>query len=68
MSAIADTGTRLLTAQQVAERWQVEASQVYRLARAGRLPCVRIGRWRRFRLEDVEEFERTGGVDHEAAD
>jgi excisionase family DNA binding protein len=62
VSATADTSTRLLTAEQLAERWQVEDSQVYRLARSGRLPCVRLGRYVRFRLDAIEEFERTGGV------
>jgi excisionase family DNA binding protein len=53
---------RLLTAAQVAERWQVPASQVYRLAREGRLASVAIGRYRRYRLEAVEAFELEGGA------
>ena len=52
---------RLLTAEQVADRWQVPASQVYRLAREDRLPAVRLGRYRRWRVEQVEAFERDGG-------
>lgn len=40
---------RLLTAEQVAARWQVPKSQVYRLAREGRVPVVRLGRYMRFR-------------------
>jgi excisionase family DNA binding protein len=47
----------LLTADELAERWQVERSQVYRLAREGRIPAVRIGRYLRFRLDLIEEFE-----------
>jgi excisionase family DNA binding protein len=58
----AANGTRLLTAEQLAERWQVPKSQVYRLARDGRLEAVNLGRYRRFRVETVEEFERAGGV------
>jgi excisionase family DNA binding protein len=36
---------RLLTADDLAERWQVKASHVYRLTRAGALPTVRLGRY-----------------------
>ena len=55
------TPDRLLTAEDLAARWQVPASQVYRLTRAHRLPVVRLGRYYRYRLEAVEEFERGGG-------
>lgn len=53
---------RLLTAEDLAGRWQVEASQVYRLTRSGLLPVVRLGRYYRYRLQAVEEFECDGGV------
>jgi excisionase family DNA binding protein len=53
---------RLLTAEQLAERWQVPVSQVYRLSRSGRLRPVRLGRYYRYALEAIEEFERTGGA------
>ena len=52
---------RLLTAEDVASRWQVPKAQVYRLAREEQLEPVRIGRYYRFRVETVEEFEREGG-------
>lgn len=55
--------TTLLVADQVAERWQVPVAHVYRLARAGVLPAVKLGRYRRFRLVDVERFEEEGGAD-----
>jgi excisionase family DNA binding protein len=51
----------LLTAEQLAERWQVPRSHVYRLAREGKLPTVQLGRYRRWRLAAIEEFERDGG-------
>lgn len=54
---------RLLTAEQVAARWQVPPAQVYRLAREGKLPTVYLGRYRRWRLGDLEQFEREGGAD-----
>lgn len=56
--------TRLLTPEQLAERWQVPKSQVYRLARDGRLEpaSVKLGRYVRFLADKVEEFEANGGV------
>ena len=53
---------RLLTADDVANRWQVLKSQVYRLTREDRLPAVKLGRYYRYRLDALEEFERSGGV------
>lgn len=50
--------TQLLTAEELAERWQVPLSQVYRLTRAGRLPVVRLGRYYRYRPDVIERFER----------
>src|SRR5690348_4476191 len=59
---------QLLTAEQLAERWQVPKSQVWRLARDGRIPVVSIGRYRRFRLDAIEAWEAgTVDVDAEAA-
>ena len=55
------TGAALLTADDLAARWQVPTSQVYRLTRGGELAVVRLGRYYRYRLEAVEEFERGGG-------
>jgi excisionase family DNA binding protein len=52
------TASQLLTADQLSERWQVPKSQVYRLAREGDLPTVHIGRYYRFRLDDITEWER----------
>jgi excisionase family DNA binding protein len=50
---------RLMTAAQLAERWQVPKSHVYRLAREGRIPTVELGRYRRFRLDAIEQFEQS---------
>ena len=47
----------LLTADQLAERWQVPKSQIYRLAREGQIPTAQIGRYYRFKLAAVEAFE-----------
>ena len=53
---------QLLTADDLASRWQVRTSHVYRLAREGKIPTVELGRYRRWRLEAIEQFERDGGV------
>jgi excisionase family DNA binding protein len=48
---------RLLTADQLAVRWQVPKSHVYRLAREKKIPVVELGRYKRFRLDAIERFE-----------
>jgi excisionase family DNA binding protein len=53
---------RLLTAADVAERWQVPKAQVYRLSREGEVPTVRIGRYFRYSVAAIEAFEAAGGV------
>lgn len=50
--------TVLLTAGELARRWQVRPQHVYTLAREGDLPHVRIGRYVRFRLPAIELWER----------
>jgi excisionase family DNA binding protein len=47
-----------MTAEQLSERWQVPPSHVYRLARDGKIPTVALGRYRRWRLDVIEAFER----------
>ena len=48
---------RLLTAEELAERWQVPKSHVYRLTRDGTVPAVKLGRYYRYRLDAIEAFE-----------
>jgi excisionase family DNA binding protein len=48
---------QLLTAEQLAARWQVPQSHVYRLTREHRIPVVRLGRYYRYRLDAIERFE-----------
>jgi excisionase family DNA binding protein len=55
------SASRLLTADELAARWSVGKSQVWRLARESRVPTVHIGRYVRFRLVDLEAWERNGG-------
>lgn len=54
---------RLLTVEEVAARWQVPKTQVYRLARDEKLDKVQIGRYVRFQLSSVRAFESNGGSD-----
>lgn len=54
------TGT-LLTAEEAASQLRVPESWLYGAARKGTFPSVRIGRYVRFRQEDVTEWIRTGG-------
>jgi len=48
---------QLMTAEQLAERWQVATSHVYRLTREGQIPSVKLGRYYRYRLDAIEAFE-----------
>ncbi len=57
-NAARERDDRLLTADELARRWQVRSKQVYSLTRAGSIPCVRIGRYCRYRLAAIEQFER----------
>ena len=59
-----EQASRLLTAGDLADRWSVPRAHVYRLGREGRLPTVRLGRYMRWRPEDIDAFEREGGAAH----
>jgi excisionase family DNA binding protein len=49
----------ILTAEQLAERWKVEKTYVYRRARAGEIPTIPLpGKVLRFRLDVIKRFER----------
>jgi excisionase family DNA binding protein len=43
-----------LSAEQIAARFNIPKSWVYERARLGKLPYVQLGRYRRFKLADVE--------------
>jgi excisionase family DNA binding protein len=70
-----DTGVsatgHLLSAGELAERWQVPKSHVYRLTRDGVIAAVRLGRYCRYRLEAIERWEarseQIGGMSAQAA-
>jgi hypothetical protein len=51
--------SRLLTAEDLAERWQVPISWIYAKTRSGAIPRVPLpGKYYRYRLEEIEAFER----------
>ena len=60
------TTTRtLLTAEDVARMTGMGVDWIYAQARLGRIPTVKLGRYRRFRLEAIEQWVRdseTGSV------
>jgi len=45
---------------ELAERWGISRSAIYRLIYKGLLPFKKLGGSVRFRLEDIERIERTG--------
>jgi excisionase family DNA binding protein len=47
---------RLLDAHEVAERLNVPVSWVRESTRSGAMPCVELGRYRRYDLADVEAW------------
>jgi excisionase family DNA binding protein len=48
----------LLTAEEVADMTGMGVDWIYAQARLGRIPTVRLGRYRRFRPEAIEQWVR----------
>jgi len=49
---------RLLTAEEVAERMQVTVAWVHEMARREEMPSLKLGKFRRFSSEAIEEWLR----------
>jgi excisionase family DNA binding protein len=49
---------QLLTPEELAERLKVPLSWVYENSRTGKIPSVKLGRYVRFRLNDVLKSQR----------
>lgn len=49
---------RILTEREVCELWKVSRNVLHDLRASGELPFIRIGRCVRYRLRDLEEYER----------
>jgi len=58
---------KLWTAEELADRWQVPVSQVYRLTREGVIPTVRLGRYYRYAPAAIEAFEAGESTDEGVA-
>jgi len=55
---IAPETKRLLTARDVAELLGLTPWTVYKWARTGRIPCIKFQRHTRFKLADIERWEK----------
>lgn len=55
--------TQLLTPEDLAKRWAVPRSSIWAMSRNGVIPNVKIGRHYRYRLDAIEAFELSGGMD-----
>lgn len=51
----------VLTVDEAAAQLRVKESWLYRAARDGTFPSIRVGRYVRFRQQDVTDWIRTGG-------
>jgi excisionase family DNA binding protein len=59
----------LLTVEQVAQRLQVPRSWIYEHTRPASRPCLphlKLGKYLRFRREDIDDFIKQGRKDHVA--
>jgi excisionase family DNA binding protein len=56
----------ILDAEQLARRWDVPADHVYRQTREGKIPFFPVGRYYRYRLDQIEQYERREWVAPEA--
>ena len=63
LSKMAD-GT-YLTTKQVAERFNVSIQTIHNWLRQQLIPCLIVGKTRRFALSDIQNFERKNRTDHE---
>jgi excisionase family DNA binding protein len=58
MSETQSRASKLLTAEEVAETLGVGVKWVWAQARAGKIPHVKLGRYRRFRPETIDAWIR----------
>ena len=54
----------LLTITEASQVLAVSRSKLYELLNSGNLPSVHIGRSRRIRMKDIEEFVNDGGHEY----
>lgn len=58
-------GERLLKAQELAEYLQIHEVTLRKLAAAGKIPSIKIGRIKRYRLSDVLAYANEGTGDEQ---
>jgi len=46
-----------MTAEDLAQRWQIKTDAVYRLVREDKIPVVKLGRYYRFHPEEIAKWE-----------
>ena len=51
---------RMMKAKEVAEHTQIPLQMVYRKTRSGEMPCYRIGRSIRYKIDEVEASMKGG--------
>jgi PTS system nitrogen regulatory IIA component len=55
--------SEVLTVQEVANYLRIDIRTVYRLAKKGEIPCIKIGRQWRFNREDIKDLI-SGGINN----
>jgi excisionase family DNA binding protein len=53
---VGDESGRMLTLADLVHRWNVRKSWVYSRVASGDLPCVRLGKYLRFRQADLDNY------------
>ncbi len=56
------------TPKELADRFKISVRQVTHLARVGTLPAMKIGKLWRFRITEIEAWERNQGIDVDQVD
>jgi excisionase family DNA binding protein len=56
---MSDAGTKLLTPEEAARRLSIGRTLMFSLLHSGAIPSVKIGRARRVRVQDLDEYIRT---------
>jgi PTS system nitrogen regulatory IIA component len=57
--------SEVLTVQEVANYLRIDIRTVYRLAKKGDIPCIKIGRQWRFNRDDIKELVGGGLRDND---
>lgn len=60
--SVVPPGAALLTAEDVAEMTGMGVDWIYAQSRRGRIPTVKLGRYRRYRLEAIEQWLRDNEI------